>query len=866
MATVPIQNTPSVELETGQAPLFSATNIQPVRDPGTAQDIDRLSQTQRQFAQIAAALQDEQDELEAGEAVGNYQNEAQQKVNEYLSLKGSATVATVGTDIQTGKSIKQLDQLNIDLDDFAEKHRSTLSSKNARDIFNSKFSAYKRIHINQATKHSLSEKSKAILAETTAKIELHKEGAKNNYATWDQPDGDYEKFVESGLLLIKRKAELNSQNTDLANGPLSSVYLKEVMNFKTEIAKEVVKNLVKDKQFQLAKRYENSFNPDKQLLTGNTKYIDKKHGEHCVKETVDGVLSNSNNQNNGEYLSQVDKMSCLKSNNFVDDGQGGSVQNGLHSNEVNIAGTTKLDNINALEQIKNQSIFYNLDSNKTLIEPHQPTHLFAVQHIGVQKADSLYLKAKREYELPEFKSSLTGKALSRAKKKFEEEFLQNPDNENLINAAIIDKYNKLIIEEAKSKYSRFYSKTETIFPNAPQRNDFPNTRSGGEAFNKARKEFLNNPENAVQINPGVADDQLEAMTGTKTAIGRYQAEVFKEEKLQKQEKFINQIANDLGVIQKGINYDIASTDNRDPITGLRPINELKEELKDTILDKEELKDATKDLETKYNEIKNERTAIYNESLDNAKEIVYTGNGVDDLENNNIDIEMYTPKDQEILKKGQPKESNVDTVVELINNPALVRDNLNSYSHMLDRSLYNNLRNYARELQSENKYVEATGNVNMLKATLDRHGMGNIYKQKRKKPQYIRIYDAWLKEINAQQINNKNTKLTMGDKQKALDQILLRDLVSVDNLFRDEKDAIYNLVDFDRLQDVYVDVPYNDEVVRVFTSQIDPDVVKEIQKTLRKYGQPVTQKNIAKDWLRVGKPKNTDELFSPLRSN
>ena len=118
MATVPIQNTPSVELETGQPPLFSATNIQPVRDPGTAQDIDRLSQTQRQFAQIAAALQDEQDELEAGEAVGNYQNEAQQKVNEYLSLKGSATVATVGTDIQTGKSIKQLDQLNIDLDDF----------------------------------------------------------------------------------------------------------------------------------------------------------------------------------------------------------------------------------------------------------------------------------------------------------------------------------------------------------------------------------------------------------------------------------------------------------------------------------------------------------------------------------------------------------------------------------------------------------------------------------------------------------------------------------------------------------------------------------------------------------------------------
>ena len=107
---------------------------------------------------------------------------------------------------------------------------------------------------------------------------------------------------------------------------------------------------------------------------------------------------------------------------------------------------------------------------------------------------------------------------------------------------------------------------------------------------------------------------------------------------------------------------------------------------------------------------------------------------------------------------------------------------------------------------------------------------------------------------------------MGEKQDALNQILLRDLVSVDNRFRDEKDAIYNLVDFDRLEDVYVDVPYNDENVRVFTSQIDPYVVIEISKNLRKYGQPVTQKNIARDWLRVGKPKSTDELFLPSRSN
>ena len=150
-------------------------------------------------------------------------------------------------------------------------------------------------------------------------------------------------------------------------------------------------------------------------------------------------------------------------------------------------------------------------------------------HLGVTKADSLYLKAKREYELPEFTSSLTGKRLAQAKKKFEEEFKNNPDNAAKINAAILNKYNEFIIEATENRFSDFYSKTKTIFPNAPQRSDFPNTADGGRKFREARKEFLNNPENQVQVNPGVANQNLEAMTGTKKEIGRDAARRFIEE-------------------------------------------------------------------------------------------------------------------------------------------------------------------------------------------------------------------------------------------------------------------------------------------------------------------------------------------------
>ena len=82
MATVPIQTTPSVELETGQAPLFSATNIEPVRDTGTVQGISNLSRAQKQLAEIAVKLQDEQDDLQAGEAANSYQKESDEKVNQ----------------------------------------------------------------------------------------------------------------------------------------------------------------------------------------------------------------------------------------------------------------------------------------------------------------------------------------------------------------------------------------------------------------------------------------------------------------------------------------------------------------------------------------------------------------------------------------------------------------------------------------------------------------------------------------------------------------------------------------------------------------------------------------------------------------
>ena len=130
-------------------------------------------------------------------------------------------------------------------------------------------------------------------------------------------------------------------------------------------------------------------------------------------------------------------MYCLSSSNQYDDGKGAGVTEGLHSDEVDTTEKTINDNMEMTEQILNtQSKFYKPDSalNGTLINQHKTTHMFAALHLGVEKADSLYTKAKSQIDIDP------------------KQFKNNPVYAKNINAKIITNYKKLIIEEANKKY------------------------------------------------------------------------------------------------------------------------------------------------------------------------------------------------------------------------------------------------------------------------------------------------------------------------------------------------------------------------------------------------------------------------------
>ena len=782
MATVPIQTTPSVDLQVGQAPLYSATNIQPVEDTRT-DDIQRFGQAQREFANILKDLQDERDDAKATEAANGYQKEADEKVNAYLSLQGGNAVATVDYD-DDDTPITSYDQLIKDLDEIGNKYRDGLETGNQKTIFSDKFAGLKRISVNQASKHSITEQRKYIENETKASIERVKGIAKTTYESWNVPDGDYNTSFYTGLALIKQQAELKGQNTDPNKGLLSEQYLLEIEKFETEIIQSTIKNFTDAKDWTNLKAYMESLDPEGKSpqVKEFKKSIAEKHEDYNVETTVDGALDNTGNQNSGNFLDQTAKLMSLKSNHFVNDGTGAIVQDGLHSDKTDIISKDQNENIELLQQTRNQSKFYKLDSKLTLIPEHQTTHLFAIQHLGVKKADALYTKAKSEIDI------------DTEKYKKDSTYAEN------INKKIIDNYNKLISEEANKIYARF----------------------------------------------GEGD-------------------------------FAAAITNDLKIIEKDINYDGSFTDDIDFVTGLRPLEVIKKQLKETITDPKQLKYALEDLEIKYNKISNERTKIYNDSLNGAKEIAFAEpGGWKNLVANGFDLDNYTEKDQAILKKGQPEESDKDTVIDLERNPLEVKNNLENYSHKLSRSQYLKMKQYAKSLVTSDDVIAASVDSDMFDASLIRYGYTDIVNKVTDDPKakdqynfrfdYKQIKDAWKDRIDQVQTNT-GKKLNREEKQKLLDEILADGVISKRtriNLGFGVADIVIPSVALepDQFKDAFVLVGKD----KIFVKRIPREVREYFIAGYEAAGIQYTEQMIADEYVLHGKSESKKELLKFKEEN
>mgnify|MGYP003109249107 FL=1 len=793
MARVPFQQNLNQEVAAGSEVQFGATSVEPMKDVVT-DDIERQGRALTQAGQTIQKLDDELNDAEAKRLYNESHYEVERVANEYTQLQGVEAVKTLQTEGEGEEQITVLDDYNNNkLKTILENGSSQASNGVVKYMYEQMMSTSIKSAQNKMITHSLKQQRNYLENETNESIDIFKSKAMNNYKDWRDPTGEFNKNRYAAHEELKKYAVLKGWNLDPnavnAKGEkigISKQYLKMRSELDLEIAKDVIKKLNEDKDTVGVKEFKESLKPFTNEKTYNeiSSGIEQKHENFKGENCVNAVLTHNGNQNNGDFLTQTNKLMCLKTNHAYDDGKGAVVTDGFHSDQVDTTEKKNTENIETLQQLRDTSKFYSVDSAQagTLIPEHQTTHLYAIQRLGVKKADSLYTKAKSEIDID--------------KTKYKEDSVYA----NKINKKILDNYNKLIIEESNKIYGRF-----------------------GEG------------DYAIAI------------------------------------------ANDLEIIKKGVDYNYKNT-NEDVevnfITGLRPLNDLKEEIKETITDKDTQEHALKDLEVKYTEIYNQKTQIYNQNLNNAKRIAFaTPNGWKNLAANNIEIENFSKEDQEILKKGQPTESNKDVVIDLERNPLEVKDNLLAYSHQLSPSDYLEFERYAKSLNSDAKVLNATGNSDMFDASLIRFGYTDIVSKVTDDPKakdqynfkfdYKQIKDAWLTRIDKEQTETGKT-LTRTRKQELLDEILADGVITKRwGFFRKSDITIPSVaLEADQFKDAFVFVGSE----KVFTYNIPKDVREYFIAGYEAAGMPYTEQMIANEYVLHGKKKSKAEIIKFKEEN
>ena len=790
MARVPFQQNLNQEVAAGSEVQFGATSVDPMRDV-VSDDIKRQGRALTQAGQTIQKLDDELNDAEAKRLYNEAHYEVEAVANEYTQLQGVEAVKTLQTEGKGEEQKTVLDEYNNNkLKTVLNNGSDKASNGVVKYMYEQMMSTSIRSAQNKMITHSLKEQRNYLEAETEASIDIYTSKAMNNYKDWRDPTGEFNKNRYAAHKLLEQKAILKGWNLDASKGNISEQYLKARRELDLEISKDVLDKLDENKDTEGVKDFLLSLKPFTTEKEFNNLSSEKKQkhenfkGENCVNATI----ANTGNQNDGNFISQTNKLMCLKSNHAFDDDNGGVVTDGLHSNQTETAGKKTTENIETLQAIRDESKFYSPDSNLagTLIPEHQTTHLFAIQKLGVEKADSLYTKAKSEIDI------------DKAKYKEDLKYAEKIDKK------IIQNYNRLIVQEANKKY--------------------------------------------------------------KFGNGEY-AKV---------------IENDLAIIEKGIDYNIenASQESKiDFVTGLRPIEDLKREIKETILDPTTQKHAIKDLEVKYEKIKFEKTKMYNDNLNAAKKIAFAEpNGWKNLAANGVQIDNFRPKDQELLKNGQPVESDQGTIVELKDNPVEIITNLESYSHKISQSDYLELERYAKELQSggETKILAATGDVKTFKDVLNKNGFDKLAFPKEPlkgddAAEYNALFNSWEDRIDyAQRVEGR--KLTRTEKEQLLMNVLL-DKVNVGKKYKKQTTfaTVIEKEGDDKFDKTSVLVKVNradgtQEEDRIFNSDIPPNINIAIMASLYKRKVPMNQQQIAQLWQNMGRPQTLKEADKFIKAS
>ncbi len=839
MARVPFQQNLNVDLQAGSEVQFGATSVEPMRDVVT-DDIERSAKALQQTGQIAQKLDDELNDAEAKKLYNGLHADIENETNKYTSLKGAQAVLPTGT-TEEGKNKTAFDDTNANYESILKTYTDQSSNGVVKYMLENMAQVSIKSAQSKITQHSLTQQRIFKEKETEAKIDNHQLDSIKSITRFNDPGSEHWTAFGSGIVEIQSYSIDKGWNIDPNKGEVSAQYLNMVKEYTSEIHDKAVKWFKDNDQQVLGKQYfakhAQGFNiggqqivtVDGETVVRGLSELQKSENEFCATKICDNVLTYEGNSNDNNFLHQADFVLKLDSNNNIDNGNGSSVIDGYNADLMPNLEASKSENVEQLQQIRATSKYYNIESPQyqQIIPQHATAHLFAIQKLGVDKADSLYTNAVKDANIDK------------------EKYNNNPKYFVEINKKVMANFNKLFLDEIEIGYT---PKVQELKKNK-ETLEAKIKRLKTKGVQKEQKENAQEKLNVINTEFELAKNQADT--------------------------YVNSISNDLLVINNDIDYEYVNGKEYvkvNPVTNLPPLTYYENQIKSTITDPVKQEHALTELRFKYNQIDKERTETYNTAYTQAEDIAFAQpDGWKMLKANGIDINSFTPKDQKILKGGQPEVSNEDALNEIeANDVEILQDEnkLKSFRHQLNPGDY---EYYVNQLNGNKSNKLKSKGITVDKAifdeALDENNLSDLVDDGGKK--YRRLKFKYRDRLNFYYENG--VEITY-EKRKSIIKEILTDDVLFD---RGGVNQVRSLFGGDPTKQVYEYKEGSDDFKRLYVEIGDETVyLHDIPLNLRSHilrqlfitGEALTSENIAEEYVNAGRPKDTDTYDKNIKIN
>ena len=313
------------------------------------------------ISKATTAIDDTLTEAEADDLFSQADVEVDGILEEYKTLKGANAVGTTVTEGE-GKTQKTVvDEYNQKLQGVVNSYGKKASNGRVKYMFDKQIGVSVRTAHTGIMEHSLEQLDAYKGNELSKKKDNYVKKAKAFYKDWKNPKGLFLKYVSGAEEVLIQEAIHKGWNLDPnavdINGkkiPISEQYLNAKSELQTGIAEAVIQAYKDSGDTHGAKTFRESLRPyvDGKTFNDLGVKVENKHTEIISDTKVQQAIASDGNQNNGDFLTQLYSINILSSNQSFDDGLGGVVTDGLHSNETDITNKKQSEKIEIIQKKK----------------------------------------------------------------------------------------------------------------------------------------------------------------------------------------------------------------------------------------------------------------------------------------------------------------------------------------------------------------------------------------------------------------------------------------------------------------------------------------------------------------------------------